>query len=726
MNFIPELGRAELEKGVGGLHPFLARTMSELYTTESDIFTLPDLLRMSKVLYGESEERKYGLRRPGWAVTASELADRLDGFARGEKKLSEDTQIAVLEAIGVMTARAGQMRRSPGFGAWNDQREKAMVELTHVWGKGHGYSIQGESYAPVESLLGWVQKKSRAVESVQDTNHVDWSELANGFATDVKSRVIEFMGGLGDVIDFVRTHPRLALSQGVMVLILAACRASGRPTARPEVTPIVPTEHQDMPTPTKIEPTHAVLLATEDLATPTIVAPSPVAPEIVWSLPARADYANDPVAVLMRDEYQLRDYLKKLGWSQDEMDAYAGFYRQIRADRAVGNVLLDCDANMQHCLFYGTDSEGYMLWPQGGDYVAEYPYIFDEEQASAFGKLTRIPDSKGAKIVIVGDKPLVTKGEVKGSDGKTTFEKSWNPFTGEWESNVDVAVSVVSTPESAPNVIEAWSMGCYDNDMCMDLDVVDGPARYQELANAFVVSYENKAWMASMGIKDVDGFMKFLKTSTHTDPLTGKERVGWVPLTAKDGKSKFTILQGNGSATGAIFSDKNPAIVEAGGFFFDKVAFVAASKAEIDANKGGVADWIKKMEQQNGRNVLIKTDSSVLGETWGLAVVDEQLVFVGLNRATVPDGFKQKNRVLGQVDVNRDGQIMSAMWELYTRVYEKFANVKDHISNSALEPDSNKWYRPSLCVAGSSGTCEGKDPALFVSEKALFVPTTEE
>jgi len=245
-----------------------------------------------------------------------------------------------------------------------------------------------------------------------------------------------------------------------------------------------------------------------------------------------------------------------------------------------------------------------------------------------------------------------------------------------------------------------------------------------EVADGFVASYENRAWMASMGIKDIDGFMKFLETSKHTDPITGKERVGWIPLYAKDGKSTFKILQGNGSAANGIFSDKNPAIVKAGGFFFDNIGFVAASKAEIEANVGGVADWIKKMEEQNGKDALV-SPSSIPSELWGLVVVDGQIVFVGLNKSAPVEGFPQKDRFLGQPEPKRNAQIMSAYWELYTRVYLKFANGgRNFIGNGIpeLEPDPDKWYVPQLCVAGTSGMCEGKSPSGFSGEDLLFVP----
>ncbi len=253
--------------------------------------------------------------------------------------------------------------------------------------------------------------------------------------------------------------------------------------------------------------------------------------------------------------------------------------------------------------------------------------------------------------------------------------------------------TAIPAPELAPNVIPDWEMGCLKDDMCMGLEVADGHKNYMMMAEAFVASYENRAWLASMGIKDIDGFMKFLENSKHTDPITGNERIGWIPLVAKDGKSTFKILQGNGSAANGIFSDKNPTIVKAGGFFFDNIGFVAASKAEIDANVGGVADLLQKMRVQNGRDFLIRT-SSVRIEEWGLGVLDGQLVFMGINNASLPTGFPQGDRLLGQPDPEKNARIMSAYWKLYTDVYGKFANSRHggSLVNSYLdlEPDSDK------------------------------------
>lgn len=293
-------------------------------------------------------------------------------------------------------------------------------------------------------------------------------------------------------------------------------------------------------------------------------------------------------------------------------------------------------------------------------------------------------------------------------------------------TQIEVAVTLArfATPEATPkavvefNQIPAESMGCLKNDMCMGLEVADGEAMYTQLLGAFAGSYENKAWMG--GIKTAEELRSFLKTSMHADPTTGEMRPYWVPLERND--AKFMLLQGGNNGGHGLFDSKNIAIQKMGGFFLDDIAFVAASKAEIDANVGGVADWIKKMEQQNGRNVLVNTGGDI--EQWGLVVVDGQLVFVGLNNGTPVDNFPQKERILGQPETKKNGQILSAYYELYIRVYSLFGNnkAKDALSNSKIESDFNKWYFPDLCVAGFGGGCEGKSPSSFSGDDALFVP----
>ena len=290
---------------------------------------------------------------------------------------------------------------------------------------------------------------------------------------------------------------------------------------------------------------------------------------------------------------------------------------------------------------------------------------------------------------------------------------------------LEPTVAPTAIPELGPNVIPAGEMGCYHDEMCLGLEVADPHGAYMMMAEGFVASYENRAWMSSMGIGDIDGFMKFLATSEHIDSVTGEMRKGWVPLVALDGKSTFKILQGDGGAADGFFSDENPAIVKDSGFFFDHIGFVAASKKEIDADVGGVAGWIKKMEEQNGGKALVSISSNPI-EKWGLVVVDGQLVFVGMNNGTPTNPKFPVEKLLGQTEVKKNGQIMSAFYELYTRVYRFFANSKSgtSINNSKpdLEPDSNKWYFPQLCVAGTSGMCEGKSPSSFSGEDALFVP----
>ena len=229
-----------------------------------------------------------------------------------------------------------------------------------------------------------------------------------------------------------------------------------------------------------------------------------------------------------------------------------------------------------------------------------------------------------------------------------------------------------------------------------------------------------------MKISSLEQFQAFLRTSTHIDPVTGEERTHWIPLTAPGGAT-FKILQGNGAVSGgATFSDKNSAIVEQGGFWLDTIGFVSASKAEISANNGDIADWLKRMWEQNGKNVLLRS-SSVRVEEWGLAVVDEQLVFVTINNASVQDGNKNNDYVLGQVDSAQDAKIASAQLQLLLAASVEYGNnrTKTDITNGIvkngvpqLESDSSLWVTaPPLCVAGDG--CLGsihRAPIWFVSQ----------
>jgi len=238
--------------------------------------------------------------------------------------------------------------------------------------------------------------------------------------------------------------------------------------------------------------------------------------------------------------------------------------------------------------------------------------------------------------------------------------------------------------------------------------VKDKEAAYQAVVEAFYGEYENKDWMKQMKIGWLEEFEKFLRNSTHVDPATGEERAYWIPLTAPGGAT-FKILQGNGTYSGgATFSDKNPAIVGQGGFWLDSIGLVAASKTEIDANTGGVADWLKKMWEQNGKDVLL-VSGSLSTEAWGVTVVDEQVVFVTINVNNPPEGLwskKEEQLLLGHSDGKNDAKIVSAQLQLYLeacRKYKNYPGSKD-ISNKGIEPDPTLWeVAPSLYIAGQYG-----------------------
>ena len=266
------------------------------------------------------------------------------------------------------------------------------------------------------------------------------------------------------------------------------------------------------------------------------------------------------------------------------------------------------------------------------------------------------------------------------------------------------------TPTPPPvefNTLAPETMGCLKNDMCLGLEVKDKESAYQAVVEAFYGEYENREWMQQMKIGSLEQFQAFLRTSTHTDPATGEERTHWIPLTAPGGAT-FKILQGNGTASGgATFSDKNPAIVEQGGFWLDTIGFVAASKKEIDANTGGVADWLKEMWDQNGKSILLQSDNSVPAELWGIAFVNGKLCFVTLNNASegsIPENFPDKDKLLSSTNIPKmNAKIASAELQLYLEAcieYKNYPGTRD-ISNKGVEPDSTLWeVAPSLYIAG--------------------------
>jgi len=281
------------------------------------------------------------------------------------------------------------------------------------------------------------------------------------------------------------------------------------------------------------------------------------------------------------------------------------------------------------------------------------------------------------------------------------------------------------TPTPQPvelNTLAPETMGCLKNDMCLGLEVKDKEGAYQAVVEAFYREYENREWMQQMKISSLEQFQAFLRTSTHIDPATGEERTHWIPLTAPGGAT-FKILQGNGAVGGgATFSDKNPAIVEQGGFWLDTVGFVSASKAEIDTNKGGVADWLKKMWDQNGRKVLLRMGSRD-EELFGITVVNRQLTFVSINGADPLDAFDGRvEYLLGHSDGKNDAKIASAQLQLCLEASVKYGNNRGSTDITSaipkLQPDSTLWETgPYLCVSGN--VCAGNiygAPTWFVSQ----------
>jgi len=114
-------------------------------------------------------------------------------------------------------------------------------------------------------------------------------------------------------------------------------------------------------------------------------------------------------------------------------------------------------------------------------------------------------------------------------------------------------------------------------------------------------------------------------------------------------------------------------------------------------------------------------------EVWGFAVVDGQAVFIAFNKNAPLDDFDHPENLLGQTDAAANGRILSAMWELYTRVHFQYANDRSNndLSMYKTEPDSTKWVNAAMCVEGNGMRCSAHPPSYFGGDDALFVPTQE-
>jgi len=293
-------------------------------------------------------------------------------------------------------------------------------------------------------------------------------------------------------------------------------------------------------------------------------------------------------------------------------------------------------------------------------------------------------------------------------------------------TNTPIPTFTPTPPPVEFSQLASETMGCLKNDMCLGLEAKDGAALYTQFLDALAHSYENKQWMGN--IKDAEQLRAFLKTSMHPDPVTGEMRPYWMPFERNGVNLK--LLRGNkkGSYGASVFLDNNPGIEAAGGFFLDDIAFVAASKKEIDANVGGIADWLQKVEAQNGRYVLMQPGSRS-EEVWGFAVVDGQAVFIAFNKNAPLDDFDHPENLLGQADAAANGRILSAMYELYTRVYHEYGNDyptnPQNTSNYKLEPDSSRWRSAAMCVEGNGIRCDAHSPSYFGGDDALFIPVQE-
>jgi hypothetical protein len=84
------------------------------------------------------------------------------------------------------------------------------------------------------------------------------------------------------------------------------------------------------------------------------------------------------------------------------------------------------------------------------------------------------------------------------------------------------------------------------------------------------------------------------------------------------------------------------------------------------------------------------------------------VIFVVINNANPVDGNRYNDLLLGQVNSAQDAKIASAAFELCLKVFPLYHNSKsgDFITNNKIEPNSDKWGSPMLCVAGKG--CDGQ------------------
>ncbi|KKU21482.1 MAG: hypothetical protein UX38_C0003G0019 [Microgenomates group bacterium GW2011_GWC1_46_16] len=228
---MPEFNEGMIEGEQGkGVEPFL-RSALEQHETDAGVQTLPELLGMME-LYGQPADREYGLKQGGWAKTGEEMSKELGSYVKGEGQLSNQTQIAVLEAVGVMAEKAGQLRRSPAYPEWNRQRKEAMATLTKRWGVEHGYAMSGQEYVPVSQLLGWSKPEQRLVKSGQ-TESVDLGQVWKDIKIETARKLTDSLANVKGIIDFAIKHPREVAVNVALTATLAACgvaNGEGRPT----------------------------------------------------------------------------------------------------------------------------------------------------------------------------------------------------------------------------------------------------------------------------------------------------------------------------------------------------------------------------------------------------------------------------------------------------------------------------------------------------------------
>lgn len=231
-----------------GLNPLTAEILSRFTSSETHVFYLPDLLDGKAMIYGGSPDKRYGLREKGWDMTAAEIAEKLR--TQNNKKLSDEVQIAMLDAIGDMPLE-GEKNHTRDYSWWHAERTQAMKDVTKHWMGEHGHLVIGD--AKLNSLIGLDEKAStpaprkilspaEIIQGVGDVVDAIGETAANGTLAALNMAMHSGEAFI-DFLNYARRHPFKTLATLGFSGLLIACGAQAPvaiPTARPTEGASVP------------------------------------------------------------------------------------------------------------------------------------------------------------------------------------------------------------------------------------------------------------------------------------------------------------------------------------------------------------------------------------------------------------------------------------------------------------------------------------------------------